>query len=92
MTVEWREGDELESKQVTVRMTDGVLHMGQNRLVSAGNRRMLKTDSGWRLLWSGSSKVKTPDPSRKYRFRVKDATTVAGRAATPVVDRTRGRT
>lgn len=85
MVVAWREGGELRSRHVAVRVIDGVLHMGDNRVVSAGSRRLLKTSSGWRLLWSGSSKVKTPDPTRKYRFRVMNETLVAGRTAIPVV-------
>jgi hypothetical protein len=85
MVVEWREGGRLQERRVAVRMTNGVLHMGENRVVGAGTRRLLKTSSGWRLLWSGSSKAATPDPTRKYRFRVMDKTSVAGRAATPVV-------
>jgi hypothetical protein len=84
MVVEWREGRRLQERHVAVRVTDGVLHMGENQVVSAGTRRLLKTSSGWRLLWSGSSKVATPDPTRKYRFRVLEPTSVAGRAATPV--------
>jgi negative regulator of sigma E activity len=85
MVVEWRDGGHLRTRHVAVRMTDGVLHMGDNRVVSAGSRRLLKTSSGWQLLWSGSSKVATPDPTRKYRFHVAHRTSVAGRAATPVV-------
>lgn len=85
MVVEWREGGRLQARHVAVRMTDGVLHMGQNRIVSAGSRRLLKTSSGWQLLWSGSSKVATPDPTRKYRFHVTGKTSVAGRATTSLV-------
>ena len=84
MVVQWREAGRLQARHVAVWVTDGVLHMGENRVVSAGSRRLLKTSSGWRLLWSGSSKEATPDPTRKYRFRVLDKTSVAGRAATPV--------
>ncbi len=35
-------------------MTDGVLHIGDDRVVSARDRSLLKTSSGWRLLWSGA--------------------------------------
>lgn len=85
MVVEWRDGGHLRTRHVAVRMTDGVLHMGDNRVLSAGSRRLLKTSSGWQLLWSGSSKAETPDPTHKYRFHVTEKTSVAGRATTSVV-------
>ncbi len=85
MTVEWRAGGHLQERPVAVRVTDGVLHMGDNRIVSAGTRRLLKTSSGWRVLWSGTSRLANPDPTHKYRFTVIGESSVAGRAATPVV-------
>jgi hypothetical protein len=69
---------------VPVWVSDGVLHLGDDRVVSAGARRFLKTAGGWRVLWSDGSGKALPDPSRKYRFTVQRDAAVAGRTATPV--------
>jgi hypothetical protein len=84
IVVAWREGGRLREREVNVRVADGVMHMNRSRIVGAGTRRLLKTDSGWRLLWSGASKQSAPDPGRKYRFTVLPSASVAGRPTTPV--------
>lgn len=82
--VEWLEGGQRHERTIPVEVGDGVLRMGEDRLVSAGSRRMLRTDQGWQLLWTGRSKSTEPDPADKYRFDVTTDVLVAKRPATQV--------
>jgi hypothetical protein len=84
VVVEWVEGGRREERTVAVAMKDGVLRMGDDRLVGAGTRRMLRTDDGWRLLWAVKSSGAEPDPTEKYQFVVVSPTSVAERPATQV--------
>jgi negative regulator of sigma E activity len=88
--VEWTDGDHRLERTISVEARDGLLNLGDDRLVSAGTRRLLRTESGWRLLWTGAPKGSDPNPSRKYRFTVKDDASVADRAATKVTIRRSG--
>ncbi len=83
--VEWRDGGHRRERTISVNVGDGVLRMGEDRLVSAGTRRLLRTDQGWQLLWTGRSKGSEPDPADKYRFAVTHDATVAERPATQVL-------
>jgi hypothetical protein len=85
MVVRWRSGGRMHQKDVDVRSADGVLHVGNNRVLGAGARRVLKTGSGWALLWSDPPQSDAPDPTDKYRFRVAEGPVVAGRPTTAVV-------
>jgi hypothetical protein len=84
VVVRWRDGSGWHRQSVPVHMDDGVLRMGDDRLVSAGARRLLRTDAGWQLMWAGRPKGSEPDPARKYRFVVSGPTTVADRPAVEV--------
>lgn len=83
--IEWRDGRRHRSETVPVEVTEGVLHFGDDRLLSAGSRRLLRTGQGWRLLWTGPATSRAPDPTRKYDFGVRGGVTVAARATTEVV-------
>lgn len=84
MVVSWRVEGRLRSHEVDVAERDGVLHLGDDRVIGAGARRLLKTDGGWKLLWSGSPTATEPDPTGKYEFAVARGTAVAGRPVTVV--------
>lgn len=83
--IEWRDGRRHRSETVPVEVSEGVLRFGDDRLLSVGTRRVLRTASGWRLLWAGPAASGAPDPTRKYDFDVRGGVTVAARAATEVV-------
>jgi sigma-E factor negative regulatory protein RseB len=83
--VEWSEGGKRRQRTVSVHDDGGVLRMGDNLVLGAGSRRLLRTGSGWQLMWSGGASGSEPDPSSKYRFDVSRAATVAHRPATRVV-------
>ncbi|MGZ6993817.1 MAG: sigma-E factor regulatory protein RseB domain-containing protein [Acidimicrobiia bacterium] len=82
VVVEWSEGGHRHRRTVAVQVGGGVIHMGDDRLVSAGTRRLLRTDHGWQVLWAGGQNGSEPDPTDKYRFVVKRSATVAQRPAT----------
>ena len=84
VVVRWRDGAGWHRQSVPVHMDDGVLRVGDDRLVSAGARRLLRTDAGWQLMWAGGPKGSEPDPARKYRFVVSGPTMVADRPAVEV--------
>jgi hypothetical protein len=84
VAIEWVEGGKRQKRTVPVDVRDGVLRMGDDRLVSAGTRRLLRTNDGWRLLWSKTSSGSEPDPTVKYRFVVVAPGAVAQRPATQV--------
>jgi hypothetical protein len=89
--VEWRDGGRRREETVAVAVEDGVLHLGKDRLLGAGNRRMLKTDSGWELLWAAPAEGREPDPGRKYDLEVRPArASVAARPAAVVAIRRHG--
>jgi negative regulator of sigma E activity len=83
--VEWSEGGKRHQHTVSVHDDNGVLHVGNDRFLGAGSRRLLRTGSGWQLMWAGGASGSEPDPSSKYRFDVTHAATVAHRPATRVV-------
>jgi hypothetical protein len=85
VVVEWSEGGQRHVRTVSVRDDDGVLHMGNDQLLGAGSRRLLKTGAGWQLMWAGGTHGNEPDPAGKYRFDVTRTGTVANRPATRVV-------
>ena len=82
--VEWIEGGKPRHRTVAVHVGDGVIRLGDDRLVSAGTRRLLRTGSGWRVLWGAGSNGSDPDPTSKYRFVVTRTGAVANRPATQV--------
>ncbi len=82
--VEWVDGGKRHDRTVSVHDDNGVLNMGDSRLLGAGTRRLLRTGSGWDLMWDGGSTGSEPDPSHKYRFDVTRTATVAQRPATRV--------
>ena len=84
VVIEWRDGSGKHVTTVAVKMNGGVLRMGDGRFVSAGTRRLLRTNAGWKLLWTGGAKGAEPDPTTKYRFVVARPATVAHRRATEV--------
>lgn len=84
VVIEWVDAGRRHERTVSVRMTDGVLHLGHDQLLGAGTRRLLRTDGGWQLLWTGRPTGSEPDPTRKYRFVVTRAAMVAQRPATQV--------
>jgi MucB/RseB N-terminal domain len=88
--VEWQDGGRRREETVAVEVKDGVLHLGGDRLLGAGNRRMLKTDSGWELLWAAPAKSRGPDAGAKYGLTLGRRVSVAERPATVVVIRRRG--
>jgi sigma-E factor negative regulatory protein RseB len=88
--VEWRDGRTLRHETVAVEVEDGVLHLGKDRLLGAGNRRVLKTDSGWELLWAAPAQGGEPDPGAKYDLSVGARASVATRPATIVAIRRSG--
>jgi hypothetical protein len=88
--VEWQDGGRRREQIVAVEVKDGVLHLGKDRLLGAGNRRMLKTDSGWELLWSAPARSRGPDAAAKYGLTLGRRVSVAARPATVVVIRRRG--
>ena len=88
--VEWQDGTRRQHETVSVQVEDGVLHFGQDRLLGAGNRRLLKTESGWELLWAAPAKGREPDPGAKYDLAVGARASVATRPATIVAIRRRG--
>jgi hypothetical protein len=88
--VEWRDGRARKSETVEVEAEDGVLHLGETHLAGAGDRRMMKTEAGWQLLWAAPPKGEEPEPTGKYRFDLVRRTTVAGRPATLVAIRRDG--
>jgi hypothetical protein len=79
VVVTWRAGGRLKERHVAVRAVDGVLHVGEDQVVGAGKRRLLKAGGEWQLLWSDPASAATPDPGRKYRFRVLRGAIVAAR-------------
>jgi hypothetical protein len=85
VVVEWTEGGTRHERTVAVHDDDGVLHVGDDDLLGAGSRRLLKTGSGWQLMWAGGAPGAEPDPSGKYRFAVTRSGTVAQRPTTRVV-------
>jgi hypothetical protein len=85
MVVSWRVDGRLRSREVDVVERDGVLHLGDDRIVGAGARRLLKTGGGWKLLWSGAPTRTEPDPTGKYDFTVTPGPAVAGRPVSVVV-------
>ncbi len=88
--VDWRDGGRRRGQTVAVEVEDGVLHLGQDRLLGAGDRRMLKTDSGWALLWAAPAKEREPDPGSKYDLTLGRRASVAARPATVVAIRRNG--
>jgi hypothetical protein len=88
--VEWRDGGRLHEQTVAVAVEDGVLHLGQDRMLGAGSRRMLKTRSGWELLWAAPARGREPDPEAKYDLIVGRRASVATRPATVVAIRRSG--
>lgn len=88
--VEWQDGGRMRQQTVAVEVEDGVLHLGKDRLLGAGNRRVLKTDSGWELLWAAPAKGREPDPGAKYDLSLGRRVSVATRPATIVAIRRSG--
>jgi hypothetical protein len=88
--VQWQDGRRMRQQTVAVEVEDGVLHLGKDRLLGAGNRRMLKTDSGWELLWAAPAKGREPDPGAKYDLSLGRRVSVATRPATIVAIRRSG--
>jgi sigma-E factor negative regulatory protein RseB len=88
--VEWKDGGRRHHETVAVEVEDGVLHFGQDRLLGAGNRRVLKTDSGWELLWAAPAQGREPDPEAKYDLTLGARASVATRPATIVAIRRSG--
>lgn len=84
VAIEWVDGGDLHERTVDVSAEDGVLHLGGDRLIGAGSRRLLRTGAGWQLLWAAPARGAAPDPSRKYRFDVVRRSSVADRPATLV--------
>lgn len=84
VTVEWMEGGAKQHRTVSVHVGDGVIRMGDDRILSAGTRRLLRTGRGWRVLWGTGSTGSEPDPTGKYRFVVTRVASVAQRPATQV--------
>ena len=89
MVVEWFEGGKRHERTVSVRDQNGVLQMG-DQLLGAGSQRLLRTGSGWQVMWAGRAAGSEPDPSANYRFSVTRAATVAHRPATRVLVRRTG--
>jgi hypothetical protein len=90
VVVDWRDAAGLHHQTVPVQVDDGVLHVGDDRLLSAGARRLLRTGSGWQLMWSGAPTGSEPDATAKYRFVITGPSQVADRPAQEVVVRRRG--
>jgi hypothetical protein len=88
--VEWQDGRRRREETVAVEVKDGVLHLGRDRLLGAGNRRMLKTDSGWELLWAAPATGREPDPGTKYDLTLGRRVSVAARPSTIVAIRRSG--
>jgi sigma-E factor negative regulatory protein RseB len=84
VVVSWRAGGRVKERDVAVRAAGGLLHMGENEVVGAGKRRLMKNGGDWQLLWSNPASSATPDPGRKYRFRVLPGAVVAARPTVPV--------
>jgi MucB/RseB N-terminal domain len=84
VTVEWIERGKQQHRTVAVHVGDGVIRMGNDRLVSAGTRRLLRTGTGWRVLWGAGTTGSEPDPTGKYRFVVTHSGSVAQRPSTQV--------
>jgi sigma-E factor negative regulatory protein RseB len=88
--VEWKDGRRRRRETVAVEVEDGVLHLGRDRLLGAGSRRLLKTGSGWELLWAAPAEGREPDPEAKYDLSIGARATVASRPATIVAIRRSG--
>jgi hypothetical protein len=88
--VEWQDGSRRRHETVAVQVEDGVLHFGKDRLLGAGNRRLLKTGSGWELLWAAPAQGREPDPGAKYDLSLGARAAVATRPATIVAIRRNG--
>jgi hypothetical protein len=83
VVIEWRDGTGIHKRTVTVAMNGGVLRM-DDELVSAGDRRLMRTGGSWQLMWEGAPQGAGPDATEKYRFVVARPATVANRMATEV--------
>jgi MucB/RseB N-terminal domain len=90
VAIQWRDAGGRHRRIVSVEMNGGLLHVDDDRLVSAGTRRVMRTDEGWQLLWAGGWKGSEPDPTLKYRFLVTRPASVAHRGATRVAVRRPG--
>lgn len=84
VVIEWHERGQRHERTVSVHVSKGVLRMGGDRLVSAGTRRLMRTNTGWQVLWAVGSVGSEPDPTRKYRFVVSHSVSIAQRSATQV--------
>jgi hypothetical protein len=90
VVIEWVDGGRHHERKVSVEMADGVLHLGKDRLLGSGSRRLLRANGGWELLWTGRPTGSEPDPTGKYRFVVADGSMVAQRPTTVVTIRREG--
>jgi hypothetical protein len=84
MVVRWRDDGKMREREVPVRVADRTLHLGDDRVLGAGARRLLKQGRDAQLLWSDPSTTKRPDPADKYRFTIVGTAVVAGRPTTSV--------
>ena len=84
--VSWKDGNEVRSRVVHVSVRDGVVRAGRT-VVGSGRRRLLRTSTGWRLLWSDPARGRAPDPDAKYDLVVLDGEQVARRPTRLVVVR-----
>jgi len=78
VAVEWRDGGQRHTEQVSVSSAGGVLRFG-DEVVGAGARRMIHSADGWLSLWGHDVATLGPPPTAKYRLVVDAGPDVAGR-------------
>ena len=78
VAVEWRDGGQRHTEDVSVRSAGGVLRFG-DEVVGAGARRMIHGADGWLSLWGHDLATLGPPPTAKYRLAVEPGPDVADR-------------
>lgn len=78
VAVEWRDGPQRRTEDVSVRSAGGVLRFG-DEVVGAGARRMVHGADGWLSLWGHDVATLGPSPTAKYRLAIEPGPTVAAR-------------
>lgn len=90
VAVKWRDEMELNSEEVPVRSSGGVLWFG-DEVVGAGPRRMVQHgNDGWLTLWAHDVATLGPSPGAKYELTVQSGPEIASRPTDVVAVRLAG--
>jgi hypothetical protein len=86
--VTWTDHGQEQTRSIAVLESDSVLHLGGDVVLSAGDRRLLRSNDGWQVLWAGAV-GRVPNPGRKYTFDLMPGAKIAGRVADELAVRVR---